>query len=278
DNNIAYKNNGSYELLNTQNIASLEQLPYLNNLLRNCCEGDAFVAANEKIKPFGFDVNYTKGLIKNTQEGELHTGNMLRSLTDLALSLSIEIKTGALAKRYQEEAHKVIVYIGDTINNFEWPLTCNKLFVCTNAFAQQLLPNQDVKPGRGQILITKPIPQLPFKGIFHFDDGYFYFRVVDSRVLLGGGRNLDFDTETTTDFGNNEKIQTQLEQFLCDIILPNTAFAIAQRWSGIMAFGKNKNPVVEQFSDRVFGAFRMGGMGVALGSLVAHNLVAMVKD
>jgi hypothetical protein len=40
-----------------------------------------------------------------------------------------------------------------------------------------------------------------------------------------------------------------------------------------MAFGKDKQPIVKQLSSNVFGAFRLGGMGVALGSYVAKTLV-----
>ncbi|MBK8328991.1 MAG: hypothetical protein IPL09_05865 [Bacteroidetes bacterium] len=47
----------------------------------------------------------------------------------------------------------------------------NRLLVCVNAFGTDLLPELDVKPGRGQVLITKPIEGLKFKGIFHFDKG-----------------------------------------------------------------------------------------------------------
>ena len=56
----------------------------------------------------------------------------------------------------------------------------------------------------------------------------------------------------------------------------DTHFQVAQRWSGIMAFGKTKYPIVKAFSPRVFGAFRMGGMGVALGSRTAQQVVELI--
>ena len=75
----------------------------------------------------------------------------------------------------------------------------------------------------------------------------------------------------------NSLIQRDLEQKLADIILPGTQFKVAQRWAGIMAFGANKYPIVKAFSPRVLGAFRMGGMGVALGSETAAQLVGLIK-
>ena len=157
-----------------------------------------------------------------------------------------------------------------------WLLGCGTLSICTNAFTPQLLPGEDVVPGRGQVLITEPVPGLKFKGIYHFDKGYYYFREIDGRVLFGGGRNLDFSGEATTNMALSTIIQTDLEQKLAEIILPGTPFRIAQRWAGIMAFGANKYPTVRAFSARVYGAFRMGGMGVALGSEVARQLAGLV--
>ena len=73
-------------------------------------------------------------------------------------------------------------------------------------------------------------------------------------------------------------IQHDLEQKLATIILPGKEIKIEYRWSGIMAFGTNKFPIVKAFSQHVFGAFRMGGMGVALGSLSAQQMVQLVTD
>jgi gamma-glutamylputrescine oxidase len=68
-----------------------------------------------------------------------------------------------------------------------------------------------VKPGRGQVIITSEMEHLPFKGSFHFDEGYYYFRNVGKRVLFGGGRNLDFQTETSTKFEFNKLIVNDLK-------------------------------------------------------------------
>ena len=273
DDRIGYAANGSYELIDEANLPAIEQLQYLNQLLYPICQCDAFSLANERIAGFGFDQDFTKALIENSCEGELHTGKMLRALSDLALDHKIEIKTNAAVSHFEETEKGVQVFGPDNLRNESWVLLCDKLYICTNAFTKQLLPQENVVPGRGQVLLTKPIEQLRFKGIFHFDDGYYYFRVIDNRVLFGGGRNLDFSTEQTTEIALNKDIQAHLQQLLKKVILPQTPFEIEQQWAGIMAFGDNKTPIVKAFSPRIFGAFRMGGMGVALGSEVAQSLV-----
>lgn len=277
DNAIGYKENGSYELITEKEIPLLDQLEELNFMLLEITGRPAFRLNNEKIKAFGFPADQVYALIENNCEGELHTGKMMRSLTDYALQLGIEIKTGAYVTRFEEEENTVAVIIHDPIRNEEIILNSNDLFICTNAFTQSLLPDIDLQPGRGQVLITEPIDSLPFKGIFHFDEGYYYFREIDGRVLFGGGRNLDFSGEETTEIAFHEAIQADLEEKLHTLILPGRNVAIAQRWAGIMAFGPTKRPVIQRFGQHVYGAFRMGGMGVALGAIVAKEVVDLIS-
>lgn len=275
DEAIGYKENGSYELVSKAEVHLLEQFTYVNELIGQSAGKKPFRFADEKIKPFGFNTSQVECMIENTMEGEIHTGKMIRALVQYATMSGVEIKTGAMAESFIEEQEKVSVSVKDIARNESLPLTCNQLFVCTNAFTQTLLPETNLKPGRGQVLITKPIPGLPFKGIFHFDKGYYYFREIDGRVLFGGGRNLDFEGEQTIDMELNEKIQSRLITLLHEMILPNHVFEIEQQWSGIMAFGEDKWPVVKALSGKVFGAFRMGGMGVALGAGTAKEVVEL---
>lgn len=274
---IGYKSNGSYELIGDNELPALDKIDYINNLLLPVTKQQAFKLVNDKIDAFGFGKQAVKALVENTCEGELHTGMMLRALTDYALTKGVEIKTGAEVCRFDEEENSVVVFVADPVRDEVLRLHCNTLSICTNAFTKQLLPDVDVVPGRGQVVITKPIDGLKFKGVYHFDKGYYYFREIDGRVLLGGGRNLDFEGEATTDLSLTELIQKDLEEKLRTVILPDTDFTIAQRWAGIMAFGKTKQPIVRAFSNRVYGAFRMGGMGVALGSDVGRSLAQLIN-
>lgn len=276
DGNIGYAENGSYELIGGHEAEAMDKLDYLNNLLRPVLGRDAFASANDKIEEFGFSSNYTAAMIENTCEGELNSGMMMRALTDMAIAKGIEIKTGAEIKTFADSGDKVTVDVQDPFRGYAYGFTCSTFSICTNAFTKQLLPDVHVEQGRGQVLITHPVKGLKFKGIYHFDKGYYYFRELNGRVLLGGGRNMDFDGENTTDIALAAHIQADLEQKLRDVILPGTPFEIDTRWAGIMAFGPNKFPIVKAFSSRVYGAFRMGGMGVALGSEAARMMVEMI--
>ena len=158
----------------------------------------------------------------------------------------------------------------------DFSFTTDKLLFTTNGFAG-MLTNHQVQPARAQVLITEPITNLDIKGTFHLDKGYYYFRNFEDRILLGGGRNLDFKGETTTDLSQTTLIQNRLEELLREVILPHHDFKIAHRWSGIMGVGTHKKPIVSQLSDRVYCGVRLGGMGVAIGSLVGKELAELCQ-
>lgn len=277
DDRIGYEANGSYELIRYADESVLERLGYLNELLFPVLNTAAFRNVPGMLQQFGFSTGHVSTLVENTCEGALHSGRMMRVLYDLAMQMGVELKTGAKVNRFSEFAGGVDVLLEDAIRG-ELLLKCRTLCICTNAFADELLPGEDVVPGRGQIIVTSPIPQLKLKGTFHLDRGYYYFREIDGRVLLGGGRNLDFAGEQTTELAVTEMIQADLETKLAEIVLPGHQYHIEHRWAGVMAFGNTKRPIVRAFSDRVFGAFRMGGMGVALGTEVAADVVGLVAQ
>ena len=270
---IGYQTNGSYELIFKNEIAALEKIDYCNQLLRKEIKQDAFRLNNAKIQEFGF--NGVCAMVENLCEGEIDTGLMMKNLIQLVSSMGVEIKTGCEVLSFNEHSNQVEIICNNPILKNELILKSNKLFICTNAFAKKLLPQANVTPGRGQVLITKPITDLKFKGIFHFEEGYYYFREYKGCILFGGGRNIDKQTEETTEFALNQAIQQSLIEKLQTIILPNQAFEIDLQWTGIMAFGPTKKPIIEPYSDKVFVGVRMGGMGVAIGSEVGFSLAEM---
>ncbi|HEY0273557.1 MAG TPA: FAD-dependent oxidoreductase, partial [Chitinophaga sp.] len=275
DARIGYETAGSYELIDAASLLALDQLDWVNALLQPVLEANAFTLANAKLKPFGFNEKQVAALVQNNGEGGLHTGRMMRALLDLALQQGIEIKTGCsvTALHAQERGIRLEVQASGLP---PVPLQAKAVAVCTNAFTQALFPHLDLQPGRGQVLITDPIPDLPFKGVFHLEEGYYYFREIQGRVLLGGGRNLDFAGEATTDFALSPHIQQALEDKLREVILPGRNVQIASRWTGIMAFGATKQPILEELAPHIFAGVRMGGMGVAIGSAVGERLAEMM--
>ena len=243
----------------------LTKIEDVNKLLKPLFKTEAFIESKNE---FGFQ-NIIENVFFTPFEGQIDTGKMMVALVKKAISKNILIVNGLEVTKFGDNKSKVSIEIN---NNYQFET--NKLLIATNGFANEIL-EEDIQPARAQVLITKPIKNLQLKGNFHLDKGYNYFRNIDSRILLGGGRNLDFDQEETTKFGLTEKIQTHLDQLLSEVILPNQSFEIDQRWSGIMGVGTQKKPIIKQLSDNVFCGIRLGGMGVAIGSLIGKDLAML---
>jgi hypothetical protein len=67
-----------------------------------------------------------------------------------------------------------------------------------------------------------------------------------------------------------------LEYYLGSIILPDTPFEIDHRWSGIMGVGEQKKPIITHYAHNIHCGVRLGGMGVAIGSLLGKQLADLL--
>ena len=266
---IDFRPHGGYELFLKSDESCyaecVNKLSFINEILRPLFKADVFA---KQVDRFDFK-GIQDYLIFNPFEAQIDTGNMMQALLKQAIAENILILNQQTVTSYSDTRNGVEVVLG------EFSFLAKKLLFATNGFANALT-NGGVKPARAQVLITEPIANLDIKGTFHLDRGYYYFRNIGDRILLGGGRNLDFDTETTTEFGQTEIVQNKLEQLLKEVILPNHEYQIAHRWSGIMGIGNSKKPIVSQLSDNVYCGVRLGGMGVAIGSLIGQELADIV--
>jgi glycine/D-amino acid oxidase-like deaminating enzyme len=226
--------------------------------------------ANEKIAEFGLvDVGQ---IISNDLEGCLHPGKLCQLLSQLVQGMGVRVLGGATIQRFEESNDEVTLYTDRDI-----ALKADQLLVCTNGFARQLLPQLQINPARGQIFVTAPIPSLKLNGAFHYDEGFYYFRNIGRRLLIGGARNMAIENETTTEMETTNEIQDTLERFVTRHILPGTQFEITDRWSGIMGVGPEKMPIIKKLSPKIFCAVKMSGMGVALAPVAADTITDLMR-
>jgi glycine/D-amino acid oxidase-like deaminating enzyme len=267
---------GGYELYDVAEKISSEQLQhnvdYINSLLKSISgTKKTYKLTDDKIASFGF--GNTKHLVKNNLEGYLHSGKLLQALLLRVQSMDVQIFNCIEIKSF--------VKINDHIElttNQPFNLSTYQLLLCTNAFTKNLFPEIDIIPARGQVLLTSPIENLTWKGTFHSDEGFYYFRNLGNRVLLGGARNKAFAEEETTEMNTSDFIQQALENYLHEVILPgyHEQYKIEDRWSGIMAMGSEKLPVIKELEPNIFCAVRMSGMGVALAPVVGKEIAGMM--
>ncbi|MCZ4408292.1 FAD-dependent oxidoreductase [Cryomorphaceae bacterium 1068] len=272
DDQLDYKPTGGFEVFRKGNEEiyreCLGSLSYINAELVQCIRKQAFKDSSNLIESFGFsDVD---NMIVNELEGTVDTGLMMKNLVSLARESGVEIFNGIEVKALDSSASKCVLdtNIGEILSK--------RTIVATNGFAKQLLPEAEVEPCRAQVLITSPIKNLKWSGSFHHDRGYDYFRDIDGRVLLGGGRHLAKECEQTDQEGTTAIIQDHLEKILREVILPEQEFKIDMRWSGTMGMGSSKKYIAKKLNDRVYCAVRFGGMGVALASSVSKSLVDLI--
>ncbi|CAA0147150.1 FAD dependent oxidoreductase [Tenacibaculum maritimum] len=266
DKNIDFQQNKGFELFRDKSFYEecLGKKKQINKLLYPLFKAPVFSVKNNFFQFSNIQENY----IVNQFEGQIDTGKMMAELLLKVQKSGIRILNSTKVERFNEGS-KVVV------ETDKYTFKTNKLFIATNGFAKSLL-QEKVQPARAQVLITSPIENLRIKGTFHLDKGYYYFRNINNRILFGGGRNLDFKGEETTTFGKTEVIQSSLEKILKEVILPKTSFQVAHRWSGIMGVGSQKKAIVKQVSENVFCGVRLGGMGVAIGSLVGKELAGLL--
>ncbi len=272
DKNIDFHNWGGFEVFDDKKKFDVcaSQTDYFNKHISPIIgKKIIYKNADDTIKNFG--LKKVKHMIVNTAEAQIDTGKMMLALIKKVRDLGVEIINGFEVKEMNDNGNNVSI-----ISTNEIDFNCKKVIVATNGFAKQLLPNYPVNPARAQVLITEPIKNLKLKGTFNYDSGYYYFRNIGNRVLFGGGRNLDFKTEETAEFGLTQLVQNKLDDMLKNMILPYTNYKIEMRWSGIMGIGPHKKSIVKAVSKNVFCAVRMGGMGVAIGSIVGEEVAELV--
>ncbi len=272
---IGYEESGGYELITSDQGLDINTLrsniDWLNHKLKDITKKEkAFYLKDDKIESFGFaNIHH---LIENRLEAQLHSGKLCQALLKLIQSMGVIVLNSIEINNFEKINGRMVLQ-----TNQHFTLSTDKLLICTNAFAKQLLPELDVEPARGQVLVTSEIPGLKWKGTFHYDEGFYYFRNLGNRVLIGGARNKAFEQENTYELSTTENIQTELENFLHEKILPAATYSIEHRWSGIMGIGKEKMPIVKQINDQVFCAVRMGGMGVALAPVIGEKISHLMK-
>ena len=271
DTQIDFQQNGGYELFTRADKElyqhSMEAIPRINKILKPVFGESVF---RETSNSFGFS-NIMPRLIVNQFEGQIDTGKMMQTLLKKVSCENIQVLSVIKVNSFFDEEHFV------RIESDKFQISVKKLLIATNGFASSL-GLEDVKPARAQVLITKPIQNMNLKGTFHLDRGYYYFRNIGDRVLIGGGRNLDFEAEETEHMGTTPLVQNKLEHLLKTCILPETKFEIDRKWSGIMGIGSSRQPMVNALSRNVSCGVRLGGMGIAIGSLVGRDLAEITLN
>ncbi len=258
-----YEQCGGVELFKTKDEyeEAYAQISYWNALMNECVGPNVFESVDQELHGF-----YPKA-INNRYEGALNPAKAIQFLWARAQKIGVSFLTSTEVKSYKEKDTIVNLH-----TNLNLQLSTKQLIFCTNAFSKDLLPNLDIHPARNQVLVTKPLDVNPLKTCYHFDKGYVYFRPIGDRILLGGARNISLQ-EMTDSYGNTSEIQQHLVQFLHQHIAGEAE--VDHWWSGIIATGSAKKPLIGKSTDKISFGLRLSGMGVAIGTFVGKQVAEL---
>ena len=269
---ISYHQTGGYELIPTKNVSKTElqsQMNELNNMLKPIIGRHVFslVDGSKTRFPFSQKVH----LVHNPFEGQLDPSAYVNELGSMLPKRSIEMLAGAQVTGIENLGNVTHVHTS-------WGrMRANQVVLATNGLTESLgYKHEQILPARNIVLVSDKM-KLGFKGVFHAEQGYIYFRNVGDRLLIGGGRHWDKEAEFTGEFGDNAHIVNKLKAYAHEIILPNKKkIEFSHQWAGIMGITSNKKPLIEKLSERLFLAAGFGGMGVALGMHSGFQMAVMV--
>ena len=270
DEAIDYREVGGYEMCFEP--PKQERIDFFNDLLEPHLGKRPYSV--QPSEGYGFSTEVTH-LIKNALEGTVDTGKMMAALQQKVAQAGVLTFTQSAVEKIESTNEGKTVYIQTADGSVAF--FARQVALCTNAFSRKFLAEEELEPGRGLVLVSKPHPAFHWEGSFHYHDGYNYFRTIDGRLLLGGGRHLDKPGETTLESGVNYTIEKALKEDIASLIAPGVAVEIDCMWSGVMAFGSSKQPVIKRIDNHTVAGIRLGGMGVAIGARVGQDLAALIS-
>lgn len=160
-------------------------------------------------------------------------------------------------------------------------LDADVVLVATDGYPSGLLGELEglIIPTRGQMIATEPLPDrlypLPHYGRHGYD---YWHQNAEGRLIVGGFRDADMDSEFTATEATTERIQNALEAFA--EVLVGRRVEITHRWSGVFGLVPDLMPVVGRHPARHDGLWVAGGysghgnvLGLMCGDLVAQAIL-----
>jgi glycine/D-amino acid oxidase-like deaminating enzyme len=159
-------------------------------------------------------------------------------------------------------------------------LEADTVVVATDGYPSGLLGELEglIIPTRGQMIATEPLPERLFPMPHYGRHGFDYWHQNDEgRLIVGGFRDADMDSEFTATEATTPRIQGALEAFV-EALLGRRP-AVTHRWAGIFGLVPDLMPVAGELPGRggvwVAGGYSGHGnvLGLMCGDLVAQAIL-----
>lgn len=212
----------------------------------------------------GFDVEWHDaapagfhGALLHPHDGALHPARWVRRLARRAAEAGAEIRERSRVSSLDEAGAAGVV-------------------IATDGYTRGLLAELDqvVRPTRGQVLATEPLPPMGFDRPHYARGGLDYWQQTpEGRLVLGGQRDLALEAEWTSEETVTEGIQRALDMLLERLV--GRRPGVTHRWAGNFGTVADRMPLAGPVPGRegVWVACGYSGHGNVLG-LVCGELVA----
>ena len=203
-------------------------------------------------------------------DGSLDQGAWLRRLAGLAHDAGAAIA----------EETRVLALEGTRVETDRGAVDADMVVVATNGYSDGLVPELDeaIAPARGQVLATEPIRERLIPYPIYTRWGYdYYHQRADGRLVVGGRRDTDLETEATRVEQTTDVVQAGLDELLRELV--GDGVRVTHRWPGIMGFTQDWLPLVGPLPGRegvwVSAGYSGHGnvLGFACGEAVAGALL-----
>jgi len=202
-----------------------------------------------------------QGAILHPGDGALQPARWVRRLASLAAEAGAELREQSPVGSLSE-------------------LDADQIVIATDGYTRGLLPELDaaVRPTRGQVVATEPLPERVFERPHYARHGYDYWQQTDDRRLVAGGRrDAALEDEFTAEQITTAPVQAGLEDLVRALLgrLPR----ITHRWPGIFGSTTDQLPLVGSVPGEagVWVACGYSGhgnvLGLACGELVASAIL-----
>jgi gamma-glutamylputrescine oxidase len=207
------------------------------------------------------------GAILHPPDGSIHPARWVRRLAARAVEAGAELVQG------------------DAITVAAARESADAVLVATDGATHALLPElaATIRPTRGQVIATEPLPRLLYDRPHYARGGYDYWQQLpDGRLVLGGQRDAAAAAEETDVEETTTAIQARLEALAADLL--GAEPRISHRWSGIWGTTPDLLPLVGPVPGRegVWVAAGYSGhgnvLGLVCGGLVADALLGRERD
>jgi gamma-glutamylputrescine oxidase len=200
------------------------------------------------------------GALFHPDDAVLQPARLVRRLAATAAEAGVEIREHARVEELEA-------------------LEADTILVATDGYPSGLLGELEglIIPTRGQMIATEPLPEQLFPMPHYGRHGYDYWHQnEEGRLIVGGFRDADMDSEFTAEESTTEPIQGALKSFAEELL--GRPPAITHRWAGVFGLVPDLMPVVGRHPGReglwVAGGYSGHGnvLGLMCGELVAQAI------